>query len=167
MAYLNDEGIFAVDGKNVCLNISPETDVKNSSPEDFSNINQLFIEDMDQDGVLDIVTNDKYNNATIFYGGETNDGPNYLSTTTGTCDVDWYERQKDNYTVVKRFGMRVNSNRRIQDNSLIHRKGADAPKEGIEEEVGEKDIDTSNYTKDDVMDQVKNFTENLGNYIAT
>jgi len=167
LAYLNDEGIFAVDGKNICLNISQETDSKNPSPEDFSNINQLFIEDMDQDGILDIVTNDEYNNATIFYGGETNDGPNYLSTTTGTCDADWYERQKDNYTVVKRFWMRVNSNRRIQDNSLIHRKGADIPKEGVEEEVGEEDIDTSSYTKDDVMDQVKNFTQNLGNYIAT
>ena len=58
---------------------------------------------MDQDGILDIVTNDDYNSATIFYGGETNDGPNYLSTITGTCDPNRYERQKDNYTVIKRF----------------------------------------------------------------
>lgn len=49
LAYLNDKGVFAVDGKNICLNISPEVDIKNATPEDFSPINQLFIEDMDQD----------------------------------------------------------------------------------------------------------------------
>ncbi len=116
--------------------------------------------------MLDIVTNDIYNNATIFYGGETNDAPNYLSTITGTCDTQRYQRQKDNYTVVKRFGMRVNSNRRIQDASLVHWKGAEAPKEGKEEEVDEEEIDTSSYSKEDLIEQTKNFTQNLNEYIA-
>jgi hypothetical protein len=62
--------------------------------------------------------------------------------------------------------MRVNNNRRIQDDSLIHRRGADTPKEGREEEVDEVEIDTSSYSKEDLIDQVKNFTQNLGSYIA-
>jgi hypothetical protein len=32
----------------------------NPIPEDFSNINQMFVEDMDKDGKLDIVTNDNF-----------------------------------------------------------------------------------------------------------
>ena len=82
----------------------------------------MFVEDMDKDGKLDIVTNDALNDIKIFYGGSTNGGANYLSSVTGICDKDWYTRQKDTYKTIKRFGIRINSSRHIQDNSLIHRK---------------------------------------------
>jgi hypothetical protein len=69
--YLNDKGVFPVDGKNICLNTNTEPDMINTKPEDFSNIKQLFIEDMDHDGNLDIITNDTLNDIKIFYGGST------------------------------------------------------------------------------------------------
>jgi hypothetical protein len=34
IVYLNDQGIFPVDGKNVCLNISTEPNDINPNPED-------------------------------------------------------------------------------------------------------------------------------------
>jgi len=41
--------------------------MQNGHPEDFSNINQFFVEDMDHDGNLDLVTNDSFNDTKIFY----------------------------------------------------------------------------------------------------
>jgi hypothetical protein len=82
IVYLNDKGIFPVDGKNICLNINAEPGMINPNPDDFSNIKQLFVEDMDKDGKLDIVTNDSFDDIKIFYGGENNNGANYLSTVT-------------------------------------------------------------------------------------
>jgi len=54
----------------------------NPTPEDFSNIKQMVVEDMDHDGKLDIVTNDNFGDVKIFYGGSTNNGANYLSSVT-------------------------------------------------------------------------------------
>lgn len=82
IVYLNDKGIFTVDGKNVCLNVNAEPDMLNPSPEDFSNIKQMFVEDMDKDGKLDIVSNDAFGDIKVFYGGSTNNGANYLSAVT-------------------------------------------------------------------------------------
>ncbi|MEI8009090.1 MAG: hypothetical protein WCI00_07070 [bacterium] len=44
----------------------------NPTPDDFSNIKQMFVQDMDKDGKLDIVTNDSFGDIKIFYGGSTN-----------------------------------------------------------------------------------------------
>ncbi|MEI6672322.1 MAG: FG-GAP-like repeat-containing protein [bacterium] len=82
IVYLNDKGIFTVDGKNICLNINTEPDRKNPNPEDFSNMKQMFVEDMDKDGTLDIVSNDTLGDIKIFYGGSTNNGANYISSVT-------------------------------------------------------------------------------------
>jgi hypothetical protein len=80
--YVNDNGVFTVDGKNVCLNVNAEPDMINPNPEDFSNIEQMFVEDMDQDGNLDIVSNDAFGDIKVFYGGSTREGANYLSSGT-------------------------------------------------------------------------------------
>jgi hypothetical protein len=77
---------------------------------------------MDDDGQLDIVTNDSFNDVKIFYGGKTSKGANYISNTTGICDTQRYQRQKDTYQTVKRFGMKIDSETVVQDESLIHRK---------------------------------------------
>lgn len=71
-----------MDGKNICLNINTEPGMINPNPEDFSAINQLFVKDMDQDGKLDIVTNDGFDDIKIFYGGGNNNGANYISSIT-------------------------------------------------------------------------------------
>ena len=60
--------MFDVDGKYICLNASTEPETQNEHPEDFSNINQLFVEDMDHDDILDIVTSDSLDDVIIFYG---------------------------------------------------------------------------------------------------
>jgi len=72
--------VFSVDGKNICLNVNVEPDMINPKPDDFSNIKQMFVEDMDQDGKLDIVTKDILDDVKIFYGGNTNNGANYISS---------------------------------------------------------------------------------------
>jgi hypothetical protein len=83
IVYLNDKGIFPVDGKNVCLNVNSEPSMENPNPDDFSNIRQMFVQDMNKDGKLDIVTNDAFSDIKIFYGGSTKGGgPNYLSLVT-------------------------------------------------------------------------------------
>lgn len=166
LVYLNNEGIFAVDGKNICLNTNTEPNIQNPNPEDFSNIKQLFLDDMNQDGSIDIITNDSFNDTKIFYGGGDNEGGNYLSTTNGSCDANRYQRQKNNYQTVKRFGIRINGSRYIQDaQSIIHRKNNTPPAEGIEEEINEEGIDTSNYTKEELIELVEQSKEDISNFV--
>lgn len=125
----------------------------------------MFVEDMNKDGKLDIVTNDDFADIKIFYGGSTNNGPNYISTTTGLCDPQRYTRQKNNYTTVKRFGIRINSSRYIQDQSLVHRKGLEAPQEGTTEEVDTQD-NTPNTTDANVVNTLQSIVSNNDTYIS-
>ena len=174
IVYLNDKWVFPVDGKNVCLNVNAEPDMINPTPDDFSNIKQMFVQDMDKDGKLDIVTNDSFGDIKIFYGGSTNGWANYLSSVTWICDSDRYTRQKDNYKIVKRFGIKINSNRYIQDGSLIHRKWTETPMEWVTEE---KDIVAPDTTagmtqtqqealKTQTMSDIKTMVANTDSYVA-
>jgi hypothetical protein len=43
--------------------------MQTENPDDFSNVNQLFVVDTDKDNKLDIVTNDSLGDIKIFYGG--------------------------------------------------------------------------------------------------
>lgn len=175
IVYLNDKGVFTVDGKNVCLNTNTEPEEINPNPDDFSNIKEMFVEDMDKDGKIDIVTNDSFGDIKIFYGGSSNNGANYLSSVTGICDTDRYTRQKDNYKIIKRFGIKINSNRYIQDNSLVHRKAAEKPVEGIEEEKDEEWPDTTagmskgelEALKTKTMTDIKTMVQNTDSYVAS
>lgn len=160
IVYLNDRGIFTVDGKNVCLNVNAEPDMTNPNPEDFSNIKQMFVEDMDKDGNLDIISNDAFGDIKVFYGGSTSNGSNYLSSVTGVCDTNRYSRQKNNYKIIKRFSVKVNSSRYIQDASLVHRKGVEAPTEGLQEEVEAEAPDTTAGMSEEQMKALKNKTMN-------
>lgn len=63
--YLNDQGIFDVDGKLICLNVAGAD--TNSVTADLSGVNQTFIKDMDNDNHIDIVTNDADGYIKIFY----------------------------------------------------------------------------------------------------
>lgn len=174
LVYLNNQGIFTVDGKNICININTDPGTQSSDPSNFANIHQIFIQDADQDGKTDIISNDKRWDIKIFYGWSTNNGPNYLSTTTGVCDAKRYTRQKNNYKIIQRMGIKIQADRYIQDESLIHRKGLIAPKEWTQEEPEEEIAESiSNLTgeelkalKDQSINDVKNFTQNLSSYIA-
>jgi hypothetical protein len=101
--YLNDGGIFDVDGNLICLNTNVNEGKKSETPGNMSGIYQFFIQDMDMDGKVDIVTNDKKGQVKIFYGGNTNDYANYVSKLNYACDEEWYERQKANTLTVTQF----------------------------------------------------------------
>lgn len=87
LAYLNKGGEFALDGKLVCLNANVAVGQEQVRPDDVSGIFQLFLEDMDRDGNLDIITNDVRGLVKIFYGGAHNGLPHYLSTGATSCDA--------------------------------------------------------------------------------
>lgn len=122
--YKNNEWVFDVDGYPICLN----TDVKNGmisdTPENIWNIFQIFFEDMDQDGKMDIITNDQLGFIKIFYGGKNNifDEDNYVSNSKFSCDDNRYARQsyQDNTQMVYRFGIKIDEDIKVLDQSLIH-----------------------------------------------
>lgn len=127
--YLNDQGIFDVDGKLICLNVAGAD--TNSVTADFSGVNQTFIKDMDNDNHIDIVTNDADGYIKIFYGGKTNGKPNYVSVNPEagyTCDPNMFlQRQQNNMEIVKRFGIKINSTVKVKDKSLMRRDGLQIP----------------------------------------
>ena len=63
-----------VDGTTVCLNTNIEAGKVTTTPDNIDEVHQLFVEDMDQDGNMDIVTNDKNGDVKIFYGGQNSQG---------------------------------------------------------------------------------------------
>ncbi len=163
--YLNENGIFAVDGKNLCLNANAEPNTENINPDDLSSVRQFFTQDMDKDGKMDIVTNDSYGDIKVFYGGSTSKGANYVSTMTGICDTGRYDRQKSSYQTVKRYGITAGVIQ--QDNSLVHRKGIPIPMEGVQEEVDVEAPDPwTNMTKEQ-MKKLKDETLNKVKSIMT
>lgn len=112
-AYLNDGWTFDVDGKLVCLNQNVYGWERSSTPSNLEWLNQFFIEDMDKDGVSDIITYDAKWYIKVFYG------PWYLSTDKYSCDRWWYDRQKNNVTEVAAFG--VNVGWEALDDSMMYR----------------------------------------------
>ena len=120
--YTNDRWVFDVDGKLVCLNTNAQDGQISINPSSVAWI-KLFFEDMDKDNVLDIVSSDGIGDVKIFYGWLTNWKPNYVSTLAYTCDADWYTRQKNSTTVVKRFGLTIDPSAYIQDQSMLHIQG--------------------------------------------
>jgi hypothetical protein len=55
----NPNGTFDVDGYPICLNTNVELGEISEHPEQLDGIDQIFLEDMDNDGQLDIITYDK------------------------------------------------------------------------------------------------------------
>lgn len=110
-AYLNTNGQFEVDGQIVCLDIP-------NGEFNVAQVRQLFAEDMDADGALDIITNDINGDIKVFYGGSSGGKPNYVSTNPLRCDDDRKERL--NVQLVKSFTTTLTSSP-IKDTSLRYR----------------------------------------------
>lgn len=122
--YLNNWWIFDVDWYPVCININVDKWEVSEHPEKVSWLHQIFLEDMDVDGSLDIVTNDSLWFIKIFYGGTTNGNVNYLSTNKYMCDENRYERSvwtwnQKNSQIVYQFGIKLDATSHILDQSLI------------------------------------------------
>jgi len=120
--YYNNEGIFDVDGRMVCLDVP-------WWPASLDWVVQLFVEDMDLDGNIDIITHDREWAIKIFYGWTTDGGSNYVSELAYTCDDGWQERQEDNVVLVKQYGVELDPEMKILDGSLVHRDGLAMPPE--------------------------------------
>ena len=124
--YLNNWWKFDVDWNVACLNQNVFEWEVSEKPSDLEWLNQFFVEDMDMDWVVDIVTYDEKWYIKVFYGGSTNQGPNYLSTEKYACDTWWYSREAKNITIVTALWIQI-SEEDIFDNSMIHWVGMSKP----------------------------------------
>lgn len=134
--YTNEGGRFDVDGYPACLNINVSLGEISKTPMDLSQAHQIFLEDMDNDGAMDIVTNDTKGYVKIFYGWSTNGHANYLSTKKEWCDSNWYQRisslnrkSKANMQIVDFRGVKIDKNTKVLDASMLHREGLEKPLE--------------------------------------
>lgn len=118
--YKNDKWVFDVDWNLICLNINADGTKIQSNPESVQWLQQLFFEDMDKDWKIDIITNDNIWDIKIFYWWSKSGQWNYVSTLKYACDDNWYGRQKDSIKLVKSYGVVVDEDFYIQDQSLIH-----------------------------------------------
>jgi hypothetical protein len=171
LVYRNKQGVIDVDGMPVCLNTNAEAGEITSIPNDLSQVPQFFIQDMDKDGNVDIVTSDTLGDIKIFYGGKDNHGNgNYLSTKTGLCDDSRYTRQQGNYQTLKRLGLKIRSDRLVTDESLVHRKNMQIPDTGT---ANTEDLDTAGssapagYDKTSALNDAQSFVMNNDSYTAT
>ena len=134
-AYLNSWWMFDVDWSVVCLNQNVFEWEVSETPSNLEWLNQFFVEDMDLDGFVDIVTYDEKWYIKVFYGGSTSKWPNYLSTEKYACDAWWYEREAKNVKVVTVLWIQI-SGEDIFDNSMIRWVGMSKP----EIEITSKDL---------------------------
>ncbi len=118
-AYLNNGGVFDVDGRVACLNQNVFWWEISSTPSNLDWIYQIFVEDMNQDGSVDIVTYDNKWYIKVFYWWKTKGWPNYLSTESYACDEWWYGREAGNITVVDALWVTIDWSK-VFDNSMLH-----------------------------------------------
>lgn len=130
--YLNNKWEIAVDGTIVCLDI-PNGDVN------VAQVRQLFVDDMDGDSQLDIISNDINGDIKVFYGGGWTAGGNYLSTDPFQCDADRKTRQKQE--LVKSFATTLWWP--IRDSSLRHRPELVIEQETTSDDPVDEDIPSS------------------------
>ena len=132
-AYLNDWWIFDVDWSIACLNQNVFGWEVSTTPSSLEWIFQLFVEDMDQDGIVDIITYDDKWYIKVFYWWSTNWWPNYLSKEKYACDSWWYNRQANNTTLVVALWVQI-SGADVFDNSMLRWVTMDRPPVEIEED---------------------------------
>ena len=125
-AYLNDEGIFDVDGRIACLN----TNVKNweisEYPSVLSEVHQVFVRDMDLDKKLDIVTYDRMWDIKVFYGNGDKNNHSYLSTNEYSCDDNWRKRQQNSVKTIHNLWIEI-ATHAVRDESLVRWWGLKIP----------------------------------------
>lgn len=86
---------------------------------------QIFLEDMDQDGSMDIVYTTDTGQLRIAYGGE----GSYVSTSSMFCDAQWRQRQENTNLLLRQYGVQIEDDLEVVDNSLFRWDGLDAESE--------------------------------------
>ena len=132
-AYTNQDWIFDVDGSVACLNQNVFEWEISSTPSSLDGIYQFFVEDMDQDGKVDVITYDSKWYIKVFYWWSTNGWPNYLSKNIYSCDSWWYDREIRNTTIVAALWLKVTS-APVYDNSMLRWVGMERPEIEITED---------------------------------
>ncbi len=159
--YTNQFWIFDVDWYLVCLNTNILQWLKSKDASDLAWIDQIFLQDMNKDGKIDITTNDKKWYIKIFYWWNNNSQwyANYVSKIKYTCDPDRYTRQSANQNtkIVKRFWIKLDESNKILDNSLIHREWLEqlSPEDQYQDS---EDLETAWINVD--TDQIKDYLNN-------
>ena len=118
--YWNEWGIFDVDWKPVCLNMNVESWAISQTPSNIWWAYKIFVEDMNKDKYLDIVTYDHEWFIKVFYWGFTKQYANYVSKDKAFCDSWWYDRQKWNIVTVTQLWLQISSSDKVYDNSMLH-----------------------------------------------
>ena len=118
-AYLNNGWMFDVDGNVACLNQNVFGGEISSTPSDLEGIFQIFVEDMNNDNVVDVITYDRKWYIKVFYWWGRKGRANYLSTEKYACDTWWYDREMNNVIVVDALWVSIDTGN-IFDNSMLH-----------------------------------------------
>ena len=118
-AYLNNGWVFDVDGSVACLNQNVFWWEISSTPSNLEELYQIFVEDMNRDSKVDIITYDKKWYIKVFYWWSTKNWPNYLSTDKYACDTWWIDRERNNITVVDALWITIDGSK-VFDNSMLH-----------------------------------------------
>jgi hypothetical protein len=89
-----------VDGFPVCFN-TQETQANS-----LENIDQWFVEDMDNDELSDIVINQE-GQVKIIYGGKVSNGYSYISQYHDSCDPNRKSRQKNSTKTIETLATQI------------------------------------------------------------
>ena len=112
--YTNKLWLFDVDGFPVCIN------TENEQANSLSNIDQRFVEDMDNDGLSDIIINQEWQ-VKIIYWWSSNNWYSYISQFNDYCDQNRQARQNNSVKKIETLATQI-AEWNIVDNSLIRRK---------------------------------------------
>lgn len=155
--YKNELGSFDVDGNPLCLGVA-------WWPDSLDRVYQLFVQDMDKDGVVDVISNDRDGFIKIFYGWSDNQWDYYVSNDRYRCDDSRSDRQNGQQTIVKQRGLSLNAQDLIHDGSLVRRQGltynpfsdpeADSPLADDYGTIGDYGDDTNTIDIGDIMWQL-------------
>jgi hypothetical protein len=141
--YTNKLGIFDVDGFPVCINSN------NKQANSLKNIDQRFIEDMDQDTISDIILNQEWQ-VKIIYGGRIGNGYTYISQLHDSCDQNWQSRESNNIKTIETLATKLSDGPTI-DGSLLHRKWLTEIPDSIDNSGNIVDTTTNN---SDIANQI-------------
>jgi hypothetical protein len=168
--YKNQAWSFDVNGIPVCIDV-PSWDTS------LSNVRDLYIEDMNNDGITDIISNDSRGQVRIFYWGNEWWQWFYTSSNPNGCDAWWQQRQANHVMTVATFWLNLNQNTPIYDDSLVHRRWLTLPPETTPEQDEANDTipsaiasalpDPNNPTSIDLQSLLTSWLPNIVRYNAT
>lgn len=128
--YQNNNWRFSLNGRPVCLDVY-------WWPKNLDWVHQIFLKDMNNNWITDIVTNDKDANVKIFYWWSSNPWAapdnlehNFISQDVYGCGDDAVDRNEVN--LVKDYSLTL-SDEYIRDDSLIHWEGLEAPDDLVDD----------------------------------